>query len=116
METKHTPTPWRFDSSENVDSYTKKLYRYVSIAPLEENAHHGMRYLDKTCKLALMPQTSDYELDKINKANAEFIVRACNAHDDLVLLLQLTLDYISPETHVLRSKIEAALAKARGEA
>ena len=51
------------------------------------------------------------------QANAEFIVRACNAHDDLVKALQATKKRIShlsavPGFPALIATVDAALAKA----
>lgn len=61
-------------------------------------------------------------LPKYRLANAKFIVRACNAHDDLLKALKLAEDYVhlwmqdntgEPELKALE-QIEAAIAKAEG--
>mgnify|MGYP001563745804 CR=1 FL=1 len=68
MKLKHTPTPWRVADleiwREPVDDYP---YGWI-VASLLEHIHRGPR--DNAA------------------ANADFIVRACNAHDDLVELLE----------------------------
>lgn len=56
-------------------------------------------------------------------ANAEFIVRACNAHADLVEALEMVRDAdedckrdgLPTMPPMARAKIDAALSKARGE-
>ena len=55
------------------------------------------------------------------KANAAFIIRACNAHDELVAALEGAIAYIGDDSRSERRKIanmsfiESVLAKAKGE-
>lgn len=62
MNTKHTPTPWTFSEFGPISTATGNIHYVANIAK------HG---------------PSD-TLDQEDKANAEFIVRACNCHDELV--------------------------------
>lgn len=105
MNATHTPTPWVVESND------RQLRRIMTAAPVYPGAEHpahiagGVIYRD-----------------------AAFIVRACNAHDDLVSALRDAIRSIDEEvmaagddakTHpVIRShariadKARAALAKA----
>jgi len=64
MEAKHTPTPWHVGGRDGRIFYAADGYA-VSDATVFHGRHEGE-----------------------HTANAEFIVRACNAHDDLVKALQ----------------------------
>lgn len=68
METKHTPTPWR--TGGNFKSISVGLGDVIT----EITTVHGIQ-----------------DIPGSRKANAEFIVRACNLHDELVLALELIL-------------------------
>lgn len=70
MEAKHTATPWKLE-------YIGKTVRVVTDEP-------GADYGDD---VAVLPNTEQCVVD------AEFIVRACNAHDDLVKALKSLLGY-----------------------
>ncbi|MGZ8432797.1 MAG: hypothetical protein ACXWYM_00435 [Candidatus Binatia bacterium] len=63
-------------------------------------------------------QGDDNSLEEL-KANAEFIVRACNSHYELLEALQETWahfgDAMSDEEIALKEKSLAAIAKAKGE-
>lgn len=71
---RHTPNPWRFGR------VTKGKYR-GDFAIIPVNAHTGEVSGPAFCYLAK-------GREDIQLANAEFIVRACNAHDDLVRALK----------------------------
>jgi hypothetical protein len=51
-------------------------------------------------------------------ANAKFIVRACNAHDDLLTMLKAAQEYLERHAclgnHGLRAQIGSVLIKAEG--
>ncbi len=85
MTQKHTPTPWEV-------SY----YDYDNNGPI---------YCIENVTRSTTPEE--------HKANAEFIVRACNAHDDLVEALKYSRKFI-PHNHPDKpwEEIDAALAKA----
>jgi hypothetical protein len=66
-KTEHTPTPW---DRKNTGTPT---------------GNPGHLLFAGTRKIARL-----VELDEENYANAEFIIRACNAHDDLLTALRQT--------------------------
>jgi len=94
---KHIPTPWVIKAHNTI--YKPAIYsedRLVS-----------------TIRGGFTTEAEEY-------ANAEFIVRACNAHDELVAALEGILYNFLRETDVSDCKLEifnakAALAKAKGE-
>lgn len=67
MNAKHTPTPWNIESDPDVPNAGDKYNRF-RIEP----------------RIAEIFYTND-----LGKANAEFIVRACNAHSELVDALKV---------------------------
>lgn len=85
--TKHTPTPWNVEGRGNA-----KARCFIEAGEF--------RIVECV--------TRDHD------ANAAFIVRACNAHDDLVAALREAHSALNgaPNTLGLHSQIEAALAKA----
>ena len=83
--TKHTPTPWFAEAPDKLQIRT------------------------------LQPTLNDVAAVASSRANAAFIVRAVNAHDDLVAALEVVRrsagwGAMADETHEL---INAALAKAK---
>jgi hypothetical protein len=93
MSTQHTPTPWQVDASKHS----------VSIVA------------DRFC----VAQTATAQTGNVApaEANAAFIVRACNAHDELVAALRELLwteqfDDDDPRLIAARLQSRAALAKA----
>lgn len=111
METKHTPTPWVLPEGYDTvglicgeipirasgDEYTAPTVAIVK-------AKEGRRVLSNNIV-----------------ADAAFIVRACNAHDDLVEALVQVRELLSTSTTAYKVQIALdfigyALAKARGEA
>ena len=108
MTSKPTPGPWRADGKRILADIERGEYRVFAIAYLN--------VLDPNHEA---------------KANAGFIVRACNSHDDLLAALKLLLDqeqnlagecgwcFRSPFGHCERATCpgviaRAALAKATG--
>ena len=113
-ETKHTPLPWVLALANSNQSETSVYYRppyggggYIEVAKLYEARDNG------GCNVP--PQEA--------KANTAFIVRACNAHDDLVAALEPFGEYIKnpsqPIHAVIRKEewaaVTAALAKAKAQ-
>lgn len=99
----HTPTPWHANGT---------TVTTIGLRPLYVLAQTG---------------TVGGQCAGEEKATAAFIVRACNAHDDLVEALELAVQYVGkgvaegaydgcimPGEKALDA-IEAALAKAKGE-
>jgi hypothetical protein len=77
METKHTATPW---VSKKVRTSIGYCYR-VGAQSIVDQDHGGLcLYDDRT---SLNPHK-----DGEQEANAEFIVRACNAHDAMYELIE----------------------------
>jgi len=118
--TQHTPTPWFLNPREN-------KYQAVGnpkeMAILESIGHAKFDALSigaENGQVAIIP------LDESNKGNAEFIVRACNSHDDMLEALEdcdraFALWQIGqipgrPEDILaLIAKTRKAIQKARGE-
>lgn len=108
MTTNHTPTPWHIAGDDNIIHIKAQETLICELTSRESEMG-----FDYECPL------------KVTKKNAAFIVRACNAHDELVEALKKARDYIEGElienalvggSQTLGSFLEAALAKARGDA
>lgn len=105
-EANHTPTPWAYDYMYTHDIITKSEHRLdiLAVASCVLKNHKG----------------DECGEDEINKANAAFIVRAVNAHDELTSVLhRVYTDLLangefnsSPWVRELRAEVLAALAKA----
>lgn len=124
MTKQHTPTPWRGkidgkwgDSGEWIVEHPD-----CGSAAIAITAHNNRKVV------AIVVQAEDeYESLELLEANAAFIVRACNAHDELVAALEETRVFLQifldAETSVVGieqikgriSRNDAALRKARGE-
>jgi len=93
VNSKHTPTPWHVVDKPDSD--------WLDV----ESEHMGV------CRL---PR------DRFASGDAAMIVRAVNAHDDLVAALRNLLHearhFGNPEMDVAKDAAEAALAKAEGGA
>lgn len=95
---KHTPLPWKV--------YYAKNNGQLVLGTGEENGqaiqnHNGSFWRD----------------DAEAKANCEFVVKACNAHYELLEALELAdaaLSGSNMNMNVVQKKVKAALAKARG--
>ena len=89
---KHTPTPWKVDGNSDVFSGDPSKGTRKDIACI---------------------QSDNYAED------AEFIVRACNAHDDLLEALERIVNLPIGDQFMQRAKAfadaRAVIAKARGE-
>lgn len=100
MKSAHSPLPWGMKPS----SFDDEL----------------LILCDETC-IATVPVWEDDDSDALRTeahANAAFIVRACNAHDELVVALKLALDALNTaprfraggtDSYQIASRIEAAL-------
>lgn len=100
MENKHTPTPYYAIHGDGFSTICNSLV-------VGQKSSVVARIKNDVSLRPLMP---------IDRANAEFIVRACNAHDDLVEALKLARDDIysswGEEASDVIKVIEAALNKA----
>lgn len=98
--TKHTPTPWCYKFSEDMNGYENENYVLYSE---EENLCAGNYY-------------STPGIEK--EADAAFIVKAVNMHDELVKTLQEAADRLENLAglgQLSNDKICQVLTKAKGE-
>ncbi len=108
QETKHTPTPW-FSSADGCIGTT-------------EDGFNPIPHYSGMVEMA-------YYKEPLALANAEFIVRACNSHDEMIAAVEeciraemnrrAKLLHGSPASDYTNKRIArlvVALAKARGEA
>lgn len=100
----HTPGPWEIDE-ESEDN--------AGQTALSITSDNRPGYI---CGIHC---AEGVELDVIDRANAAFIVRACNAHGELVKALKMILKTHDPiETDEImedaREQARAAIAKAEG--
>ena len=110
--TNHTPTPWTNYSCAIVANYRLKkdfgtvLREYrTSIAMCEAEPEEELT--DDGCR-AVGIRTPDFTEAE---ANAAFIVRACNSHDELVQALEAVLKSCSSNSKAsLKAVIQARLA------
>jgi len=96
MKTKHTPTPWHLSIDEDTNEVIPDIFDGES-----EDAIHIAHCLSEAGNPT---------------ENAKFIVRAVNAHDELVAALEGLLDCTEsrPTNYNERVAAKAALAKATG--
>ncbi len=95
MKTEHSVLPWHADSIDQVRTKSG-----IVIARCERKERH------------------EYMGSREQSSNAAFIVRACNAHDDLVAALERALRIIGnggSHNGAQLEFMESALSKARGE-
>lgn len=84
MTTKHTPTPWSSDGRSH-----RKSNFGTNFARVEAWEIDPVR-AEKMVSVTVADCLGSYKDDPvIAKANAAFIVRACNAHDELVKTVNL---------------------------
>lgn len=100
MKTQHTPTPWRKDKS-----WTEWTVR-------------GSK------NEVIIDQAGPYDTPILSEPNANFIIRAVNAHEDLVAACQRVLDVLQDgsidyddQTVIedMHDTLRNALSKAKGE-
>lgn len=88
----HTPTPWNNDSPS------------------------GLVIFSETERVATVDDLGSSFRTKEMKANAAFIVRAVNSHDDLLITLKSLRKAVSQYlAESVASDIDAAIAKAEGK-
>lgn len=81
MEVKHSKLPWALNK--------KEIPPIIYADPRDGSGEPCIAILDGDAAAFAFPDVATCE------ANAAFIVRACNAHDDLVTALQLFVEYDS---------------------
>lgn len=112
METKHTKTPWKVtEDSTIIGSVTRNVI--AECCGYSDKASNG-------------DYASIIEKQGTREANAAFIVRAVNAHDDLVAALEAAVRYVDDVSEAtifgdndhadydLLDELRTALAKAKG--
>lgn len=103
-EPQHTPTPWHFEKGRfNSDDLS--------------DSHIGSIVSEKDFILAAI--NGDAGSSEEVEANAAFIVRAVNAHEELLEAAKIGLRYMKPEEKVIygvdKKIVERAIAKAEGK-
>ncbi len=88
QHTQHTPGPWKLDGGKGT-----KGQRYIWTHRKEEDAG-GYIGTHEVCIAAALPGLKSTRVlyDSEIKANAAFIVTACNAHDKLSAFVALVAD------------------------
>ena len=113
-QTQHTPTPWTAAGwSSNgtpiiAKDPLKTIARTVAVIPCEYAT--ASRIMLRNAN-----QQADYEL-RTTKANAAFIVRACNAHEQLVAFAEHMVRYFEENPNGyddMRQQARAALSAAK---
>lgn len=87
----HTPTPWRFEKHGRNSDYFGNI---VGIYGVTDHGSEKIRTI--TCQLKYGPEEE-------NQANAEFIVTAVNAYDDM---LALARDYRGAVEFYMRADLK----------
>jgi len=105
---KHTPTPWKM--LDVMDLKNKPIA--WSVWPDLERPYSNSPRGNQICR------TPDGHL-KERKANAEFIIRACNAHYDLLDTCKIARQMFTRigmgDDNGMAKRLDAAIAKAKGE-
>lgn len=112
----HTATPWHYGATPcaNNEEALAIVTEEVSATKTESSGYFYVVYVDDGRRTALVGHGPD------GAANAEFITRACNAHDDLVYALReianMGMDSTDKEiAEEARRIARAALSKATHE-
>lgn len=112
-KTKHTPLPWQIGESGKHLYYVNPKIE-AGDEEIDDPSHDSVvAQCDHMGPLSGIP-------DEERKANARFIFRACNSHDDLLEVLQRCSEYFHDFTEEDREEREladlcrAAIAKAKG--
>lgn len=90
MKTDHSPTPWSVSNSGG------RVQTDVTTFPLT------------ICTLETIPLPITPEIE----ANAEFIVKACNCHDDLLEACKMSLEYMPGDYINEREALKQVIEKA----
>lgn len=98
-QARHTPTPWAIDSSGNGKSFA--IITSTHLSDMD----------DDVCKV----YGGNNDDDDARKANAEFIVQACNSHAQLVEALKTVIAglEVALKSHDAVPAIKDVLARAR---
>lgn len=112
-EPKHTPPPWKTLHEAGNNGFANTIAGDFTDLPTGERAQYTIGHLGR-----IGEKVSD-----VDEANAAFIVRACNAHDELIAALQdfvngassndITSDHDETFANLMRNSREV-LAKVKG--
>jgi hypothetical protein len=118
MSAAHTPTPWSLLPARGLSTpqfepprIVAEPYPYLHIATVEFPVHTAHGDAIETA-----------HPDAVMDANAAFIVKACNAHNELIAALEeidriaLSHPYAAMTCGEVANIARAALARAKGEA
>lgn len=95
----HTPTPWKVGEDEsNPEMIT---------GPTNDDG--SFNYVAE-----IFYSKSPYDMTPTEKANAEFIVRACNAYDDMLAALKKFWEGGDTDDEELYATVRKAIEKAEG--
>ena len=101
METKHTELPWKYH----------QMPEECKSVPIVADGPTCIGHIEKYPTVP-PPYSNDHDYRySMGMANAEFIVRACNSHDNMLKACLMALGYAA-ETSVLYNTLKAAIAKA----
>lgn len=107
----HTPTPW---INEGDDAMEGVPFIHITASPGNEN-FRSIAHVQPNHEVGYKFSLSDED-----KANAAFIVRACNAHDELVAIIKERLESCQTTDHegivhdwVKRARAALAAAEAK---
>jgi len=118
-ETKHTPGPWRVDPTPNAGD------KFAIVARDEDYSEitQGDAYYEREQPICYFSSVVDHQANTYHnnpkdEANAAYIVRACNAHEDLVTALKEIFDLLEehqPKWYLKGhyNRARAALEKAK---
>jgi len=115
METEPTPTPWQVDERSGCIAIYEATRDYNC---LDIPKYHFIAYFS-----GYRDDLNQWQVRDKDSANAAFIVRAVNAHDDLIVALDAASHALrsyqygnaSPELAAeIANKCDAVLEKARG--
>lgn len=93
-QAKHTATPWGFDTINDCQDARVVIYS------------KNLRDLDEVASMVVFDEV------EVAKANAAFIVKACNSHKALVEALRYVYSVLSNQDGLAKEKIERALKQA----
>jgi hypothetical protein len=102
MTTSHTPTPWKWDGSVvDFDKEQEAPWMVTDYIPEGKRTHDKILFGAIECS---------------SEENAEFIIRACNAHDELIDFVKDVSEFDGRNSTIhLKEIAKELLAKAKGE-
>lgn len=113
MAIQHTPTPWKCDNKATKRSNFGDFKCTVSHKNSGEGFPSGLPFYE-TVAVALGGVRDEGE---VAEANAAYIVRCVNSHEELVRSLQYALEHYVPEDdkQFIAQEMRKTLAKSEGK-